>query len=388
MKWLVAFLLLLVVAVSAALAAGFSKGYVLLVYPPYRLEMALSFFVVSLAVGFAALYGFIRLAIHTLKLPRHVRDYRLHRSRNRARSAMDQALTAFFEGHYRRAEKFAAVALKLQESPALSAVVAARAAHEQRNIEARDNYLKAAEIVAPESKLLHLIAQAEFLVEDRRPREALEVLAMGKTFAPRNPALMRLEVRAHSAAKNWTQVLESIAQLYKYKDFDRKQLEPIRFNALREILSAKILDAAALKEFWRKIPSAESVDPGLAGPGARAFSALGMNSEAQGIVENALERNWDSDLALLYADVQSEKPLAQIERAEAWLKSHPADAQLLLALGKLCAAEKLWGKAQSYIEASLSIESSRDAHATYAQLMEKMGKTDDALRYNRRKRPA
>jgi HemY protein len=53
---------------------------------------------------------------------------------------------------------------------------------------------------------------------------------------------------------------------------------------------------------------------------------------------------------LLYAEVPSEKPLAQIERAEDWLREHPDDASLLLALGKLCAAEKLWGKAQSYIE--------------------------------------
>jgi HemY protein len=386
MKWLVAFLLLLVIAVGAALAAGFSKGYVLLVYPPYRLEMALSFFIVSLMVGFAALYGFIRLAIHTLQLPRQVRDYRLRRSRNRARSAMDQALTAYFEGHYRRAEKFAAVALKLQESPALSAIVAARAAHEQRNLEARDNYLKAAEIAAPENKLLQLIAQAEFLVEDRRARDALDVLDAAKVIAPRNPAVMRLEVRAHSAAKNWPQVLECLAQLYKFKDFDRKQLAPIRFNALREILSAKTLDSAALKEFWRKLTAAERVDAGLAGVGARAFAGVGMSDEAQDIVERALANQWDSELALLYADIVSEKPLTQIERAETWLKTHPNDAQLLLALGKLCAAEKLWGKAQSYIEASLSIEQSRPAHAAYAQLMEKMGKSDEALRYNRRKR--
>jgi HemY protein len=386
MRWLIAFLFLLIIAVAAALAAGFSKGYVLLVYPPYRMEMALSFFVVSLAVGFAALYGFIRLAIHTLRLPRDVRDYRLRRSRNRARSAMDQALTAFFEGHYRRAEKFAGIALKLQESPALSAVVAARAAHEQRNTEARDNYLKAAEIAAPENKLLQLIAQAEFLVEDRRAREALDVLDVAKVIAPRNPAVMRLEVRAHRVAKNWQQVLECLTQLYKFKDFDRKQLEPIRVNALREMLSAKTLDSAALKEFWRKMSATDRLDAGIARAGAKAFAGLGMSDDAQDAIERALSNQWDSDLALLYADIPSEKPLTQIERAEVWLKSHPNDASLLLALGKLCAAEKLWGKAQSYIEASLSIESSRHAHAAYAQLMEKMGKTDEALRYNRRRR--
>ena len=386
MKWLFVFLLLLAIAVAAALAGGFSKGYVLLVYPPYRLEMALSFVIVALSVGFVALYGFLRLAFRTLQLPRQVRDYRLRRARSRARSAMDQALTAYFEGHYRRAEKFAAIALKLQESPALSAVVAARAAHEQRNIEARDNYLKAAEIAAPESRLLQLIAQAEFFVEDRRAREALDVLEAAKLIAPRNPAVMRLEVRAHSVAKNWSQVLACLAQLQKYKDFDRKQMEPLRVNALRESLAAKTHDSTSLKEFWRKMSAVDRVDAGLVDAGARAFIALGMGVDAQEVVERALANQWDSDLALLYADVTSEKPLTQIERAESWLKSHPNDATLLLALGKLCAKEKLWGKAQSYIEASLSVEPSRATHAAYAQLMDKMGKPEEALHYNRRKR--
>lgn len=386
MKWLFAFLLLLAIAVAAALAGGFSKGYVLLVYPPYRLEMALSFVIVALSVGFVALYGFLRLAFRTLQLPRQVRDYRLRRARSRARNAMDQALTAYFEGHYRRAEKFAAIALKLQESPALSAVVAARAAHEQRNIEARDNYLKAAEIAAPESRLLQLIAQAEFLVEDRRAREALDVLEAAKLIAPRNPAVMRLEVRAHSVAKNWSQVLDCLAQLHKYKDFDRKQMEPLRVNALRESLAAKTHDSTSLKEFWRKMSAVDRLDAGLVDAGARAFIAHGLGDEAQDTIERALANQWDSDLALLYADVPSEKPLTQIERAESWLKSHPNDATLLLALGKLCAKEKLWGKAQSYIEASLSVEPSRAAHAAYAQLMDKMGKPEEALHYNRRKR--
>lgn len=386
MKWLLAFLILLALAVAAALAAGFSKGYLLLVYPPYKFEMALSFVIVALIFGFAAIYGVIRLASHTLGLPRQVHDYRLRRTRSRARNAMDQALTAFFEGHYRRAEKFAAVALKLHESPALSAVVAARSAHEQRNVEARDNYLKAAEIAAPEGKLLQLMAQAEFLVEERRPREALDVVAAAKLIAPRNPALLRLEIRAQILARNWAQVLTGVTQLYKFKDFDRTQLEPIRLNALRESLNVAPKDSDSLRESWRRIPSPDRLDPGIAASAARAFIAVEMSDEAQAILERALEHQWDPDLALLYADVPTDKPLAQIERAENWLRERPDDAALLLALGKLCAAEKLWGKAQSYIEASLSVQPSRGAHAAYAQLMEKMGKPEEALRYNRRKR--
>ena len=104
MRWLIAGLVLLAIAVAAVLTAGVSKGYVLLVYPPYRIELSLAFLLVALTIGFATLYGFIRLATHTLNMPRQVRQYRLRRSRGRARGAMDQALLAYFEGHYRRAE--------------------------------------------------------------------------------------------------------------------------------------------------------------------------------------------------------------------------------------------------------------------------------------------
>ena len=39
---------------------------------------------------------------------------------------------------------------------------------------------------------------------------------------------------------------------------------------------------------------------------------------------------------------------------------------------------KLWGKAQNYLEASLSIEPSRAAHLAPAQLFEKLEKHDEA----------
>ena len=59
-----------------------------------------------------------------------------------------------------------------------------------------------------------------------------------------------------------------------------------------------------------------------------------------------------------------------------WLKSHPNDACLLLALGKLCINRGLWGKAQNYLDASLSVEPGYSAHLALAQLNEKIGQTE------------
>jgi HemY protein len=51
---------------------------------------------------------------------------------------------------------------------------------------------------------------------------------------------------------------------------------------------------------------------------------------------------------------------------------------LLLVLGRLCAHQQLWGKAQSYFEASLSVEPSYSAHLELAQLHDRLERVDEA----------
>jgi HemY protein len=60
---------------------------------------------------------------------------------------------------------------------------------------------------------------------------------------------------------------------------------------------------------------------------------------------------------------------------------HKQDAGLLLALGKLCFQQKLWGKAQSYLEASNSITPSHAAYTALGLLAERMGNADEAFKY-------
>lgn len=73
--------------------------------------------------------------------------------------------------------------------------------------------------------------------------------------------------------------------------------------------------------------------------------------------------------------------IAPIEQAEKWLNQHRDDAGLLLALGKLCLHQKLWGKAQNYLDASVSIAPSRAAFTALGQLAERQGKADEAFKH-------
>ena len=99
---------------------------------------------------------------------------------------------------------------------------------------------------------------------------------------------------------------------------------------------------------------------------------------ALAIIEASLERDWDGDLVALYGACVGSDARRQIERAESWLRSHPTDPALLLTLGRLCARSQLWGKAKSYFEASLSLESSFQGHIELARLHERLGEADAA----------
>jgi HemY protein len=165
--------------------------------------------------------------------------------------------------------------------------------------------------------------------------------------------------------------------------FDQTQAAQLRLYAHAENLKRKALDQRALEECWQKIPAGEKRDPKVAAAAAQCFMALGGCAQANQIVEQALEAEWDSELIGLYAECMGSEVIRQIERAEGWLKTNPRDAALLLVLGRLCARQELWGKAQSYLEASLSVEPTYSAHLALAELHDRLGNADAARRHYR-----
>jgi HemY protein len=155
----------------------------------------------------------------------------------------------------------------------------------------------------------------------------------------------------------------------------------LRRYAHAENIKRKAFDLAALDECWQKVPAALKRDAKVAAAAAQCFLALGGGAQAGQILEQALDFEWDSELAGLYADCEGLDAINQIERAENWLRRNPRDAVLLLTLGRLCARRELWGKAQSYLEASIAVEPTYSAHFALAQLNDVMGNTDAARKH-------
>ena len=363
-------------AVALTLAAKHNAGYVLLVYPPYRLELSLNLLITLMLATLAAGYGLMRLIFHTLNLPSYVRDFRRERQREHSRAALLEALLSFHEGQYGKAEKRAITALAHPEFSAVGALLAARAAHQMKAYDKRDAYLLQAERLSPGQAAARLITEAELLLDQRRHTEALAVLKQLQPLAKLTAAL-RLELKACQQAKNWGRVLELVGKLEKKGAITPTYAAQLKINAHQENLKDRMSDLAALREYWRKLPPPDRTDNKIAFAGARQFLAFSECRTAMEIVSDSLEKNWDSDLVRLYAECQCDT-LTQIERAEKWIDRHPQDAALLLTLGRLCTQHELWGKAQSYLEASLSMEPRPETHLALAQLLEKLGREKQA----------
>jgi HemY protein len=384
MRFAIWSIVLAAVAVGIALFARNSTGYVVIVQAPYRIELSLNLLVFLVIAGYFAFYMLVRLAITLIGIPTRVRAYREERTRTRLRQALNDALLAFFQGRYASAEKSAAAALLGDETKGVAAIIAARSAHELGRFSEREQFLDQAKGAEPEVDQARLTTLADLLVSQGRHDEALAVLKDLSARDSRNLRLLRLKLQAEQALRNWDEVLATAASLLKLGGIGPVEAAAARRAAHLGNLNRKAQDAAALAAYWKQLPNEIRMDAAVAATAARYHLTLGGNAEAQAIIEQALEREWNAGLVALYGDAAGADALPQIERAEKWLRGHARDPALLLALGKLCMRQGLWGKAQSYIEASLALEPTHDGHMTLASLMEKIGKPQEAEKHFRR----
>lgn len=378
--WLVG---LFALAASIALGARLNDGYVLVVLPPWRVEVSFNFMMLLLAVAFVAFYLVARSVMAAFALPGKVASYRAQVSREKSFRVFQDAFRLLFEGRYGRALKRAKEAWEGGAAPGLSALVAARAAQRLRRRDEQDFWLAEATRIDPDIQSARWMLEAEMHLDQREFDEALVALSHLHKSAGRHIAALRVELRARQGAGHWAEVLKLARQLEKRNALPIEIAREIKSKAHQSLLVKRESDSRALLAYLRDIP-ADEMSPRLARSAVRSLLQLDAADAAASVIETQLDREWDADLVGLYGACGGTQAAERIARAEKWLLSRPDDGVLLLALGRLCVARKLWGKAQSYFEASLAIEPTRDASLELAHLFDQLGRSSEADRHYRR----
>lgn len=376
MKLMLWVLILFAAAAAVALAGYYNSGTVLFTVPPYTVELAFNIFIIGSLLAFIIFYYLVQIIIGLLNT--RVR---------KAQQSTFSGLKAFLETRFDQAQKAAEKAFRLTDVPdikAMNAVIAARSAHRQGNATRRDQLLAAIAGQVEEADALKLISEAEFKLEEGRYAEALAALqALYSTGGRQSTAVLQLELKIQEMLQNWDAVLDLVDVLSKRRTVNQSLIKSLRHTAHLQNIKKYSTDFELLKKYWQAFSAEDKQDSQFAAAAANGFMALGDHTWAQKILEENLDKKPDTTLFRLYADCRSGNVSWQIQHAEKWLIRYPNNAELLLTLGKLCAYGELWGKAQNYLEASLSIEPSYPAHLALAQLKEQLGEQKSANEHYR-----
>ncbi len=379
MRGLVSILIVGVLAVALALAGRYDPGYVVLVYPPWRMEISFISFVLLVAGLVVGGVMLLRLAALTLNLPRIVREQRERRAARKRDDNFVGGIAAYTEYRYQDAEQSLGQWQGDGVRMGLARVLAARAAQEMRAVAQRDRHLQ--EATQHGAELAAQLFEAEACLDAKDAAAALVAISRAKEIAPQHTTLLRLEFKARQLTGQWDEVERLLDLLMRSNGLEQNVALQSRRVTYAENLKRRAEDDRGLLEYWKKIPANFKADAWVARAAARAFAQRGGHDTALDVLEAALSREWHEELVALYGELRGGSPTRQIEQAEKWLRTHPRDAQLLLTLAQLCSVQQLWGKAQSYLEASLAIAPSAEGHIRMAEFKTQSGQPGEACQH-------
>jgi HemY protein len=359
-----------------AFAAHFvlaDRGYVLINFRGYVVEMS----VPGLVLVLTALYLSIRGVVWLVRAPRWFRGARAEQRMRRSGAELTRGVIHLIEGDWMRGERLLTQSLKGSDAPLVSYLLAARAAQPQGAKDRRDEWLQLAAQESPAAETAALLTQAELQLDGGELDAALATADRLKAQKPDHPAVLALLARVYRARNDAPQLMALLPRLGAARLAPAAR-DALALEALEAELAAPALTKERLAEIWGGLGGELKQSPALLARRALALDRLGLGDEAERELKAALKRNWNAALVAAYGEVRGAEPAKQLQNAEGWLKNYPEDPALLTSAARLCIANELWGKARSYLESSLALAPSPETYALYGRLLAQLGEGEGA----------
>ena len=335
----------LLLAVLGALLAQVllqDPGYVLVRYrgSDYTTTVA-----AGIGILLATLFAIVLLWT-LLRLP--FRAWKRHRERQ-ARAKLTDGLGAYLRGDYARAEQLLKQAADSGDAEAVARAHAARAAQARG-----DDAAAAAHAEALGER--HAGTQAVLLAQQALARgdatAALAALDAPKA-QPLPPRGLRLRAEALAAAGRSHEAYGLLGALRQQRALPAAKLDAMQAGWAAQSLQ-EAGDANALADRWDALPQALRTSPEVVAAYAQRAAALRWDEAATRSLEQALDAQWNEELAALYGALpvsRLEHRRAQLER---WLPAHPSSPAALLAAARIAQAQGQWPQADAWLHRAIA----------------------------------
>lgn len=370
------FLLLLILALlllASALAPLLKSdpGHVLINFGDWTIETSVLVLVSALLILWFAVqlaFWFWRMPVETARKIREQRAFK----------QLEKGLLALTEGDWKTAEKALEHSASKQGRNTAQYLAAAQAADGQDAHDRREYYLEQADSGGSRKRFLVELTRARMLLDNGSRAAALPILQDLYKRRRKHPQVLELLSRCYRELAEWDQLLALLPALRKagiLNDEQADQLEQeIAVNKLRSVSSVEDLQSA-----WKKVPRAMRETAALVEAFAIGAAKLERTDLAEPVIRASLRHEWNPALVLRYGNPAADDRIIRLKQCEKWLKQHPEDAGLHLAVGRLCAGESLWGKAREHMVKSLELEPSSLGYDAFGQLLERQGELEPAM---------
>ena len=364
-------------------------GYVLLAWGDTSIEMSVWVLLFSIVLAFVTLSLSLRFII-ALNLPFQVLgDWQQTSRIKRTQLQTRQGLLALADGQNVRAEKKLAELAPTTGQPIVVLPALAKALGRQGKMAAAKLVLDKLVTDFPGAQQLAYLELAEICLYQGDDEGALEPLQSLHKLNPQHAEVNQLLLDLLQRRQMWPELISLLLVVGNANQLNEEQLTQQQQLAYGRAFSAsRRQDGSAAKSsldelqaLWKKAPkSITQHGPSIINY-AKAMARIEGDTGAhtQVFIEQTLKLVWLDELVLDYAHLPLTDLQKSLTQAEAWQVNAQDSAALQLTLGRVCRRLELWGKAQDYLQASLSLQASKEAHAEMARLQHKMGHVDAAI---------
>lgn len=363
--------LIMVVALAIGAAAAYylheETGYVLVSFHGWILETSLLGLLLALGLTVFAVWLLLRLIVGGVQLPAALRGIAERRRRDRAQRSFEAGMLHLLEGDWKRAEIELVRRAADHHAGHLNYLSAARAAQRLGAGERRDHYLHLAAGTTPELERAARLTQARLQLERGEFTQAREVAQQLRDAEPKHLLAVELQAEALFGLGDW----EALRQLLVSDIGTAGVAMPRRREMLERALVARLRDSEVearldqVKAIWGDTPDDARQWPAVRLQYARSLARLNAQPDALALATAVLNREWDGGLAALHGELEPTDSVAQLAAIEQWLGKYGERPELLMAAGRVCLRNRLWGKARSYLEA---VERTAPSAAVYLEL--------------------
>ena len=379
-KLLLLLVLALLVGALAVWVLQFGSGYVLLSFAELTIEMsAWTGLIIYLAA--TVLLFWLLLTWRWIVSAGGFRSWWRNRRSARNQNQTAEGLLLFAGDDWQEAAKLLSQSADKSSMPVVNLLFAARAAADNEQFDQARQILQRLKVSYPKSRFVADKALAETHLLQERPEEALKILQAVYAENPRDKGLLRLLADAHYLAENWTAAQKMLGDLKRFQAVNDQDLANLEQDVYCNLLDSSELNSrgtisekrAQLEDIWYLIPRKHKREPQIIACYAASLGRVKLTDKQQVLLTKSLNRQWHPQLVTQFGELESESPEKQLMVAEKWLVQHGEDADLLLALGRICQRLKFWGKAKDYFTTAVKLRPSVQGSIYLASVLEKIG---------------